>query len=85
MELAFTRTAGRTITFAEISETCRLPESEVEFLLMRALSLKLISGTIDGVDRCITITRVQPRVLGRWAEPTRGRARLNTSSPKIRI
>eukprot|EP00189_Rhodosorus_marinus_P010031 CAMPEP_0184738272 /NCGR_PEP_ID=MMETSP0315-20130426/967_1 /TAXON_ID=101924 /ORGANISM="Rhodosorus marinus, Strain UTEX LB 2760" /LENGTH=384 /DNA_ID=CAMNT_0027205917 /DNA_START=55 /DNA_END=1209 /DNA_ORIENTATION=- len=65
MELAFTRTAGRTITFAEISETCRLPESEVEFLLMRALSLKLISGTIDGVDRCITITRVQPRVLGR--------------------
>eukprot|EP00190_Bangiopsis_sp_CCMP1999_P006735 CAMPEP_0198722306 /NCGR_PEP_ID=MMETSP1475-20131203/83_1 /TAXON_ID= ORGANISM="Unidentified sp., Strain CCMP1999" /NCGR_SAMPLE_ID=MMETSP1475 /ASSEMBLY_ACC=CAM_ASM_001111 /LENGTH=381 /DNA_ID=CAMNT_0044483209 /DNA_START=145 /DNA_END=1287 /DNA_ORIENTATION=- len=65
MELAFTKTAGRTITFAEIAETCRLPQSEVEFLLMRALSLKLISGTIDSVDETIMITRVQPRVLGR--------------------
>eukprot|EP00188_Purpureofilum_apyrenoidigerum_P000040 Plantae.Rhodophyta-Purpureofilum_apyrenoidigerum.ctg1017.p1 GENE.Plantae.Rhodophyta-Purpureofilum_apyrenoidigerum.ctg1017~~Plantae.Rhodophyta-Purpureofilum_apyrenoidigerum.ctg1017.p1 ORF type:complete len:385 (-),score=95.69 Plantae.Rhodophyta-Purpureofilum_apyrenoidigerum.ctg1017:60-1214(-) len=65
MELAFTKTAGRTITFVEIAETCRLPKSEVEFLLMRALSLKLISGTIDSVDENIVITRVQPRVLGR--------------------
>mmetsp|Transcript_6689 Transcript_6689/g.12061 ORF Transcript_6689/g.12061 Transcript_6689/m.12061 type:complete len:122 (+) Transcript_6689:3-368(+) len=65
MNLAFERTHDRTISFADIAERCRLPISEVEFLLMRALSLKLISGVIDGVDQTVTVTRVQPRVIGR--------------------
>eukprot|EP00180_Rhodochaete_pulchella_P001894 Plantae.Rhodophyta-Rhodochaete_pulchella.ctg2847.p1 GENE.Plantae.Rhodophyta-Rhodochaete_pulchella.ctg2847~~Plantae.Rhodophyta-Rhodochaete_pulchella.ctg2847.p1 ORF type:complete len:234 (+),score=39.57 Plantae.Rhodophyta-Rhodochaete_pulchella.ctg2847:190-891(+) len=67
MELAFTRSETRSLTYAEISAACRLDAKEVELLLMRALSLKLISGVIDNVDEIVTITRVQPRVLGKDA------------------
>lgn len=65
MELAFSRSLDNSISFAEVEKTCRLPRKEVEYLLMRCMSLGLISGIIDNVDECISITRVQPRVLGR--------------------
>lgn len=65
MELAFTRSLDRNISFADVATACRLPAPEVEYLLMRAMSIGLISGTIDNVDAIVSITRVQPRVMTR--------------------
>jgi 26S proteasome regulatory subunit N9 len=65
MELAFTRAPDRNISFIDVATACRLPPKEVEYLLMRAMSIGLISGTIDNVDAVVSITRVQPRVLTR--------------------
>lgn len=65
MELAFTRALDRNISFSDVATACNLPPKEVEYLLMRAMSIGLISGTIDNVDGIVSITRVQPRVLSR--------------------
>lgn len=65
LELAFSRSLDHSISFSEVEKMCRLPHNEVEHLLMRCMSLGLISGVIDNVDEHISITRVQPRVLGR--------------------
>jgi len=64
INLFFKRPAhDRKVPFATISEATRLPIEEVEWLLMRAISLKLIKGTIDQVDQIVSITWVMPRVL----------------------
>jgi hypothetical protein len=36
---------------------------QVEWVLMRAMSLGLIKGIIDGVEEVVNVTWVQPRVL----------------------
>ena len=53
----------RTLTFKQVASVTRLPENQVEFLLMRALSLQLIRGIIDQVDKTVAISWVQPRAL----------------------
>jgi len=64
MELAFKRPSDqRTIPFKDVSVASKLPINEVEHLIMKALSLKLVRGTIDELDKTVTITWVQPRVL----------------------
>ncbi|PAA79510.1 hypothetical protein BOX15_Mlig007595g3 [Macrostomum lignano] len=64
IELAFKRpTTQRQISFAEISQATMVPVEEVEYLLMRALSLDLIRGKINEVDKLVHVTWVQPRVL----------------------
>lgn len=64
INLFFQRPAhDRNVPFATISEATRLPVEEVEWLLMRAMSLKLIKGTIDQVDQVVSISWVMPRVL----------------------
>ncbi|KAG6833216.1 hypothetical protein H0H87_010279 [Tephrocybe sp. NHM501043] len=66
IESVFKRNAdNRTMTFQTIAEETRLPVDEVEHLVMKALSLKLIRGSIDQVDEKAQITWVQPRVLSR--------------------
>ncbi|EPQ55610.1 hypothetical protein GLOTRDRAFT_75751 [Gloeophyllum trabeum ATCC 11539] len=55
----------RTMSFQTIAEETRLPLDEVEHLVMKALSLKLIRGSIDQVEEKAQITWVQPRVLSR--------------------
>ncbi|TDL26940.1 hypothetical protein BD410DRAFT_783040 [Rickenella mellea] len=66
IESVFKRNAdSRTMRFQTIAEETRLPLDEVEHLVMKALSLKLIRGTIDQVDETAHITWVQPRVLSR--------------------
>lgn len=64
LDMVFARSAAdRTVSFAEIGQRCQLPVGEVEFAVMKALSLKLIKGSIDEVENTVTITWVQPRVL----------------------
>jgi len=53
------------MTFQTIAEETRLPLNEVEHLVMKALSLKLIKGSLDQVEQKAVITWVQPRVLSR--------------------
>ncbi|WVQ71861.1 hypothetical protein IAR50_001403 [Cryptococcus sp. DSM 104548] len=53
----------REMSFQSIGEATRLPVHEVEHLLMKALSLNLIRGSLDQVDSTADITWVQPRVL----------------------
>ncbi|KAH0834111.1 hypothetical protein J3R83DRAFT_11399 [Lanmaoa asiatica] len=66
IESVFKRSANeRTMTFQTIAEETRLGIDEVEHLIMKALSLKLIRGTLDQVDEKAHITWVQPRVLSR--------------------
>ena len=66
IESVFKRNAyDRTMTFQTIAEETRLAVGNVEHLLMKALSLKLIRGSIDEVDQRASISWVQPRVLSR--------------------
>jgi 26S proteasome regulatory subunit N9 len=64
MELVFKRPRDeRVLSFADISAETKVPLDAVELLVIKALSLKLIRGTIDQVDQIVTVTWVQPRVL----------------------
>jgi len=64
MELVFNKPAdGRTLPFKVIATATKLREEEVELLVMKALSVKLIRGEIDEVNQTVTISWVQPRVL----------------------
>ncbi|KAK3098361.1 hypothetical protein FSP39_018762 [Pinctada imbricata] len=64
MEMTFQRPAtNRQLTFKEVADETRLPNNEVEMLVMKALSLGLVKGSIDEVDQKIHMTWVQPRVL----------------------
>jgi len=66
IESVFKRNSdNRTMSFQTIAEETRLPVDEVEHLVMKALSLKLIRGSLDQVDQKAQITWVQPRVLSR--------------------
>ncbi|KAI9670091.1 MAG: 26S proteasome regulatory subunit [Trizodia sp. TS-e1964] len=53
----------RTMTFTTISEETKVGPKEIEHLIMKALSLGLIRGTIDQVDKLAKISWVQPKVL----------------------
>lgn len=64
IESVFRRASSdRTLSFETIAVETRLPRDEVEHLIMKALSLKLIKGTIDQHAQMARITWVQPRVL----------------------
>ncbi|ORZ39206.1 hypothetical protein BCR44DRAFT_1387182 [Catenaria anguillulae PL171] len=64
IDFVFTRTSSdRVIPFSAIAQHTRLPLGEVEHLLMKALALNLIKGTMDQVDGTVTVTWVTPRVL----------------------
>lgn len=66
MEMTFKRPAtNRQMTFEEIAAETQLPLGEVELLVMRALSLGLVKGSIDQVEGKVHMTWVQPRVLDR--------------------
>lgn len=64
MNMVFERPAHeRNIPFGEIARRTQLPLDQVEWLVMRAMSLKLIEGTMDQVEGVVHVTWVQPRVL----------------------
>lgn len=53
----------RTLSFEDVADRVTVPLHQVEWVIMRALSLKLIKGTMDQVDETVDITWVMPRVL----------------------
>ncbi|XP_053304385.1 26S proteasome non-ATPase regulatory subunit 13 [Spea bombifrons] len=64
MEMTFTRPANhRQLTFEEIAKSAQVDVNDVELVVMKALSVGLLRGSIDEVDKRVHITWVQPRVL----------------------
>lgn len=53
----------RAMTFATIAAETKVRPDEIEHLIMKALSLGLLRGTIDQVDEVANINWVQPKVL----------------------
>lgn len=53
----------RTLRFADIAQRIEMAEEQVELVIMRALSLGLIRGSMDQVDGTVEVTWVMPRVL----------------------
>lgn len=55
----------RSMSFTKISQGCHVEEGDVELLVMKSMSLGLIKGTIDEVDRVVHITWAMPRYLNK--------------------
>ncbi len=53
----------RAMTFATIAAETKVRPDEIEHLIMKALSLGLLRGTIDQVDEVAHINWVQPKIL----------------------
>ena len=53
----------RTMSFQTIAEETKVRPDEIEHLIMKALSLGLLRGSIDQVDEIARINWVQPKVL----------------------
>ncbi|CAM8984529.1 unnamed protein product [Rhodiola kirilowii] len=65
MEIIFSRPSEeRTIPLVVIAERTKLSVEDVEYLLMKSLSVHLIEGIIDQVEGTVHVSWVQPRVLG---------------------
>ena len=54
---------GRILTFSQIAQRCEINATDVESLLISALSLDLFEGRMDGIARTLTVTLIKPRVL----------------------
>eukprot|EP01055_Gregarina_sp_Pseudo9_P005152 Gregarina_sp_Pseudo_9__5151@NODE_548_length_2597_cov_19_552776_g518_i0_p1_GENE_NODE_548_length_2597_cov_19_552776_g518_i0NODE_548_length_2597_cov_19_552776_g518_i0_p1_ORF_typecomplete_len423_score116_05PCI/PF01399_27/1_7e03PCI/PF01399_27/5_1e09Herpes_U34/PF04541_13/0_0019DUF742/PF05331_11/4_6e03DUF742/PF05331_11/0_55_NODE_548_length_2597_cov_19_552776_g518_i0631331 len=64
LELAFMKPQkSRVLTFAEISETCKVPMNQIEILVMKVMSHGLLKGSIDAIDQTVSFTTLQPRLL----------------------
>ncbi|KAJ9057697.1 26S proteasome regulatory subunit [Entomophthora muscae] len=57
------KTDSRVLSFQSIAQECRITLIEVEHVIMRALSLGLIKGSIDQVTQTVSVSWVQPRYL----------------------
>ena len=55
----------RSIQFAKIAQVCQIEQVDVELLVMKAMSLELIKGTIDEVDQVVHVDWAQPRYLNK--------------------
>ncbi|KAK4496934.1 hypothetical protein PRZ48_011383 [Zasmidium cellare] len=65
-QLVFSRAPqDRSMTFTTISQETKVQLDEIEHLIMKALSLGLLRGSIDQVAEVARITWVQPKVLDR--------------------
>jgi 26S proteasome regulatory subunit N9 len=64
MEMTFKRQSkDRKLTFQDIAKETKLPLDEVELLVMKALALGLVKGSIDQVAQEVHLNWVQPRVI----------------------
>ncbi|KAK9476519.1 hypothetical protein V1514DRAFT_298296 [Lipomyces japonicus] len=64
IEAVFQRPASdRTLSFATIATETKVKNDEVEYLVMKALSLGLIRGSIDEVSQRVTVTWLQARIM----------------------
>jgi 26S proteasome regulatory subunit N9 len=55
--------SDRVIKFATIAKECAVPEEHVEFMVMKAMALGLIKGSIDQINQDVTVNWVAPKVL----------------------
>ena len=55
----------RTFSYIEISQNCDCDFDDVELLAIKALSLGLIKGHIDEIEKKLVVTWVQPKFLNR--------------------
>lgn len=63
-QLVFSRAPqDRSMTFSTISQETKVQPDEIEHLIMKALSLGLLRGSIDQVAEVARISWVQPKVL----------------------
>mmetsp|Transcript_15658 Transcript_15658/g.43905 ORF Transcript_15658/g.43905 Transcript_15658/m.43905 type:complete len:432 (-) Transcript_15658:141-1436(-) len=64
VQMVFERPASeRTLKFTDIAQRLDVPAEQVEWILMRAFSVKLMEGSMDQVDETVHVTWVMPRVL----------------------
>lgn len=56
-------TTNKQLSFKEISEFTGTPVNDVEHLIIKCFSLKLIQGYINQIDELLIITWIQPRIL----------------------
>jgi len=57
MNLIFeTPSQNRTLAFADVAQRVRLQLDQVEWLIMRAMALNLVRGTLDQVEQCFDVT-----------------------------
>ena len=54
---------ARDISFADIAKASLLPIDQVEWLVMRAFSKKLLRGRIDEIEQVVHVSWLMPRVL----------------------
>jgi len=55
----------RSIKFERIAEVCQIEQGDVELLIMKAMSLELIKGTIDEVEQIVHVDWIKPRYLNK--------------------
>jgi 26S proteasome regulatory subunit N9 len=64
LELAFNLPkSNRVISFDTLQRACSIPIEHVEFMVMKAMSLGLVHGSINQINRDVTISWVAPKVL----------------------
>lgn len=64
LELAFVSGGKkRVLGFDTIAQACRVPINQVELVIMKAMSKKLIRGTIDEVSKQVAVLWCKPRIL----------------------
>lgn len=55
----------RSLKFDRIAQHCQLDKNEVEIMLMKAMSLELIKGSVDEVEEIVHVNWMLPRYLSR--------------------
>lgn len=64
LELAFNLPkSNRVITFDTLQRSCSIPAEHVEFMVMKAMALGLVKGSISQIRNEVTIAWVAPKVL----------------------
>merc|ERR1712113_937187 len=64
VRLAFNKESfERIISFKEIQEYTKCEEKNVEYLIIKGMSLNLIKGIVDEIDQTVNITWVKPAIL----------------------
>ena len=53
----------RVLPFDKIANACGVPEDRVERIVIKAISVNLIKGSIDELRRIVTTSWIQPKVL----------------------
>ena len=64
VRLAFDKASfERIISFDEIRSVTQCKDNDVEHLVMKAMSLQLIKGIVDGIDKTVNVLWVKPAIL----------------------